>query len=88
MIVLWITLVQSCREKLISGDRQYGVLDVTFEDGTNLSFWDVYYIIKSYWNNAEFFNWQEGDILVLDNHRVGHSRLPFTGERKVYTAMV
>ncbi|NET44565.1 hypothetical protein [Okeania sp. SIO2B3] len=65
LIVFLITLVQSCREKLISGDRKYRALDVAFEDGTNLSFLDVYYIIKTYWNNAEMYDWQEGLSTVL-----------------------
>ena len=78
--------MQILREKLIPGYRKYRYLDVDFEDGTNLSFWDVYQIVKSYWQNAELFDWQEGDILILDNYRRGHGRLPFTGERRVYTA--
>ena len=32
------------------------------------------------------FSWQEGDIVILDNYRMGHGRLPFTGERQVYIA--
>ncbi|MDE5086943.1 MAG: TauD/TfdA family dioxygenase [Trichodesmium sp. St16_bin2-tuft] len=43
-------------------------------------------MVKSYWKNAELFSWQEGDIVILDNYRMGHGRLPFTGERKVYIA--
>ena len=62
------------------------ILDVVFEDGSDLSFWDVYHIVKSYWKNTELFSWQEGDIVILDNYRMGHGRLPFTGERKVYIA--
>lgn len=85
-ILFSLALVQICREKLIPSYRKYRYLDVDFEDGTNLSVWDVYQIIKSYWQNAELFDWQEGDILILDNYRMGHGRLPFTGERKVYTA--
>ncbi len=85
-ILLLITFVQVCLEKLIPNNRKYRVLDVEFEDGSSLSFWDVYHIVKSYWKNAELFSWQEGDIVILDNYRIGHGRLPFTGERKVYTA--
>ena len=86
MILFLLTFAQIGREKLIPGCRQYRYLDVAFEDGNNLSFWDAYQIVKSYWHNAELFDWQEGDILILDNYRVGHGRLPFTGERRVYTA--
>ncbi len=73
-------------EKVVPGYRKYRYLDVAFEDGSNLSVWDVYQIVKSYWQNAELFDWEEGDILILDNYRMGHGRLPFTGDRKVYTS--
>lgn len=86
-ILFLITLMQSCREKLISEARKYRASDVVFEDNTDLEFLDTYCIVKNYWRNAELFGWQEGDILILDNHRMGHGRLPFTGERIVYTAM-
>lgn len=33
------------------------------------------------------FPWQQGDILMLDNMLTAHSRLPFTGPRKVLFAM-
>ncbi|NEO31829.1 MAG: hypothetical protein F6K36_15605 [Symploca sp. SIO3C6] len=85
-ILFLITFVQICLEKLIPGCRKYRVLDVTFEDGSSLSVWDVYHIVKSYWQNSELLSWQEGDILILDNYRMGHGRLPFTGKRRVYTA--
>ncbi len=85
-ILFLITFGQICLEKLIPNNRKYRVLDVAFEDGSDLSFWDVYYIVKSYWQNTELFSWQEGDLIILDNYRIGHGRLPFTGERKVYTA--
>ncbi len=85
-ILFLITFGQICLEKLIPNNRKYRVLDVEFEDGSDLSFWDVYYIVKSYWQNTELCSWQQGDIIILDNYRRGHGRLPFTGERKVYTA--
>jgi len=33
------------------------------------------------------FPWQTGDVLMLDNMLVAHSRKPFSGERKVVVAM-
>ncbi|MBQ1075730.1 TauD/TfdA family dioxygenase [Micromonospora sp. C31] len=33
------------------------------------------------------FTWQEGDILVIDNMLVAHSRSPFTGPRKIVVAL-
>ena len=86
LILFLITFVQICLEQFILGERKYRYLDVAFEDGSNLSVGDVYHIVKSYWENAELFSWQKGDILILDNYRMGHGRLPFTGGRRIYTA--
>lgn len=33
------------------------------------------------------FGWQEGDILVIDNMLVAHSRSPFSGPRKIVVAL-
>ncbi|MEU5539085.1 TauD/TfdA family dioxygenase [Streptomyces sp. NPDC020362] len=33
------------------------------------------------------FSWQEGDVLVIDNMLVAHSRSPFTGPRKIVVAL-
>ncbi|MER7273831.1 TauD/TfdA family dioxygenase [Dactylosporangium sp. NPDC000244] len=33
------------------------------------------------------FAWREGDVLVIDNMLVAHSRSPFTGPRKIVVAM-
>ena len=63
------------------------ILDICFEDGTSLSPWEVFLIIKAYWKNATIFNWGDGDVLLLDNKRIGHQRLPFKGSgRDVCTA--
>ncbi len=32
------------------------------------------------------FTWQQGDVLVLDNHQMSHGRTIFTGERLILTA--
>ena len=33
------------------------------------------------------FQWQKGDIMILDNILTAHSREPYKGERKVAVAM-
>lgn len=37
--------------------------------------------------NTLMFEWQRGDVLVLDNMVFAHGRMPFQGERKVLVAM-
>ena len=58
------------------------ILDVCFEDGASLTPCEVFLIIKAYWKNITIFNWRDGDVLLLDNKRIGHQRLPFKGSRR------
>jgi alpha-ketoglutarate-dependent taurine dioxygenase len=41
----------------------------------------------AYEQETHSFPWQRGDVLLLDNMLVGHSRTPFTGKRQVLVAM-
>jgi alpha-ketoglutarate-dependent taurine dioxygenase len=34
------------------------------------------------------FRWEKGDLLLVDNLRFGHGRLPFRGERKILAALI
>lgn len=42
-------------------------------------------IQEVFYKNSTIFSWQQGDILLLDNIRSGHSRLNFSGKRKIVT---
>ena len=44
-------------------------------------------IRRAYEAETFTFRWEKGDVLVLDNMLVGHSRAPFTGTRQVLVAM-
>lgn len=41
---------------------------------------------KAEWKNAVIFQWKQGDILVIDNLQVAHSRLNTKPKRKILTA--
>lgn len=41
---------------------------------------------KAEWKNASVFKWKQGDILVMDNLQVAHSRLNTKLKRKILTA--
>jgi hypothetical protein len=39
------------------------------------------------WKVAVGFQMQQGDVIAIENHLVQHSRLSFTGERKLLAAL-
>ncbi len=54
-----------------------------FEDGTQLDANDERALCEATWAHASVFGWQTGDVLVIDNFKVGHGKLPFRGPRKI-----
>ncbi len=60
----------------VNGDNQYATM--TEAEAKELG--------KAEWNNAAIFQWKQGDILVIDNLQVAHSRLNTTLKRKILTA--
>jgi hybrid polyketide synthase / nonribosomal peptide synthetase FtdB len=61
--------------------------NVYFGDGSPIADSVMQQIIDVYHQVAVSFAWQKGDILVVDNMLVAHSRAPFTGERKIAVTM-
>lgn len=45
-------------------------------------------IAAAYEQHSTAFTWRDGDVLLIDNLRVCHGRLPYTGSRKVIVALV
>ncbi|CAJ1375850.1 unnamed protein product [Effrenium voratum] len=39
------------------------------------------HVMSAVWNAATVFQWQAGDLLIINNHVVLHGRLSYTGER-------
>jgi hypothetical protein len=58
-----------------------------FGDGSPLHEKDLNKIRKAMAAEERVFHWQEGDILVCDNHLVMHGRQPYSGDRKILVAM-
>jgi alpha-ketoglutarate-dependent taurine dioxygenase len=61
--------------------------NVYYGDGTPLEDSVVQEISETLTHNAVRFQWQAGDIVLLDNMLVAHSRDPFKGTRKILVAM-
>jgi alpha-ketoglutarate-dependent taurine dioxygenase len=61
--------------------------NVYFGDGTPISDDIVAEVLRVYRQVECSFPWQEGDVLLLDNMLVAHSRNPFEGPRKIVVAL-
>ncbi len=58
-----------------------------FGDGSTIPDAYIDNIRQAYEQCEVCFDWQMGDVLLVDNYRVAHGRKPFTGERKVVVTM-
>lgn len=61
--------------------------NVYYGDGTPIEDSVVAEISQLYEQQAVRFQWQAGDVILLDNMMVAHARDPFEGSRKVLVAM-
>jgi hypothetical protein len=61
--------------------------NATFGDGTALDETELEHIRHAYEAEEVQFQWKSGDILILDNMRIAHSRTPYKGNRRVLAAM-
>src|SRR5579883_129591 len=61
--------------------------NVYYGDGTPIEDSVVAEISEMYDQQAKRFQWQAGDVILLDNMMVAHSRDPFKGTRKILVAM-
>jgi len=59
----------------------------TFADGEEIPRQDILHIRNELRAHAVTFPWQQGDLIVIDNLRVSHGRMPFKGKRKILVAM-
>ncbi|BCL83208.1 syrP protein [Ktedonobacteria bacterium brp13] len=61
--------------------------NVYYGDGTPIEDSVVAEISELYDQQAVRFQWQAGDVIILDNMMVAHARDPFAGSRKILVAM-
>jgi len=55
----------------------------TYRDGTEISDADMEHVRDVVWKHMVITPWKKGDVVAIDNHSVGHGRLPYTGPRQV-----
>ena len=73
---------QCSREFFLDDDRMYPAHAI-YGDGTEIEPEAIQHIRAVNWSCAVGFQWWTGDIAVLDNLAVMHSRLSFKGKRRI-----
>lgn len=82
------TLDPSMREALLSEFSEEDLpYNTCYGDGTPINPSDVNHIRQAYQEEKVMFQWQEGDVMLLDNMTIAHAREPYVGDRRVVVAM-
>lgn len=61
--------------------------DIRFGNGERLPRKHLYHILDVLNHQTVAFPWQQGDVMILDNILAMHGRAPFTGKRRILTAL-
>lgn len=59
-----------------------------FGDGSSIPAEDLDEVRQAFAHAAMAFDWQAGDVMLLDNMQVAHGRRPFRGRREVLAALL
>ncbi|KZN46930.1 non-ribosomal peptide synthetase [Pseudoalteromonas luteoviolacea] len=84
---------ESCLEASVRDDllemvgHEYLPRNVFFGDGTPISYEEMAIIGEAYERCAVRFDWQKGDVVMLDNMLAAHARDPYEEPRKIVVAM-
>lgn len=75
------------REQFLRDGEASMPRQVFYGDGSELEPEAIEAINTAYERCAVRFDWQQGDVVMLDNMMAAHARDPFEGERKIVVAM-
>ncbi|WP_207281902.1 non-ribosomal peptide synthetase [Pseudomonas sp. FW300-N2F2] len=75
------------REQFLRDGEASMPRQVFYGDGSELEPEAIEAINTAYDRCAVRFDWQQGDVVMLDNMMAAHARDPFEGERKIVVAM-
>jgi alpha-ketoglutarate-dependent taurine dioxygenase len=82
------TLEPSIREPLLAQFKEEDLpVNTYYGDGSRIEPSVLDDLREAYRQETVTFNWEKGDILMLDNMLTAHGRLPYTGQRKILVGM-
>ena len=61
--------------------------DTRYGDGSPVEQEVLDYLRGLMWSNSVGFQWEAGDMLIMDNIAVAHARLDFEGDRRMWVSM-
>eukprot|EP00931_Biecheleriopsis_adriatica_P010379 TRINITY_DN111455_c0_g1_i1.p1 TRINITY_DN111455_c0_g1~~TRINITY_DN111455_c0_g1_i1.p1 ORF type:complete len:424 (-),score=55.83 TRINITY_DN111455_c0_g1_i1:238-1509(-) len=64
--------------------------DTSFGDGEEIPGETVRIMREVYWNHTQVFQWEPGDLLILDNMAAAHGRMDYedSGERELFVSLL
>lgn len=65
----------------LSAEEQ--AMHCTYHDGSEIESADLNQVRDLIWKNLVVYAWKQGDVVAVDNNRIGHGRLPYSGPRMV-----
>ncbi|MGE7989460.1 amino acid adenylation domain-containing protein [Pseudomonas sp. NPDC089554] len=80
-------LDEDIRQQFLRAGEQALPRQVFYGDGSPLEAEAIEAINSAYDHCAVRFDWQRGDVVMLDNMLAAHARDPFDGERRIVVAM-
>jgi len=81
------SLPESIQNTLLGLPREHLPRNAYYGDGSEIDSEALFDVRRAYEQEAVAFSWQPGDVLLLDNGLIAHSRSPYEGARKILTAM-
>jgi len=73
--------------KLLYARKNTKMHEIYYGDGSKIERDDLYKVMDVLDENTVYFDWRQGDFLVLDNVLAMHGRAPFKGKRRILTAL-
>ncbi|MCF8258624.1 MAG: TauD/TfdA family dioxygenase [Flavobacteriales bacterium] len=87
MALKYATLLQlATLYKRMFKDPMSEAMHVLYGDGSPIPTAHVKHVEDIIWKNLKPFDWQLGDVLMIDNFSTSHGRLPYQGPRDILVA--